>query len=294
MNPDPPLPPGDSYPLAGVLRVFEDAQRRRVALGEQLRAVIQGRDTQWAVPPGGDAEAMLRAIADGTIEGPVPILARMYRGAIAEERESLKLVETAVRAHPAWPWLKDVRGIGPSLAGRLLARLDIGRATSPASFWAYCGLATVAAREWTCTRCRTTVRRPAHRPPSGGAPRCPRRGCGGTLHEMDPTARIAQPWRGAGGAPAFDRAAKQACYLIGVSFTRQGGRYKEYYKEVRAQLEAAHPDWPKARRYLTALRRTEKRFLADLWCAWREAEGLPIPGPHAGARDRRSHREMVG
>lgn len=227
-------------PLRASVRLFEDAQRRRLATGEQLRAILQGRDTSWGCHAVDDADAVLEAIRTGADAGPVPLLAALHRRAAEDEASGLALVGAAVEAHPTWPWLEGVRGVGATLAGRLLSRLDIERARTPSSFWSYCGLATTA------------------------------RG----------TERAAQQWMPEHGRPSYDRAAKQACYLIGVSFMRRGGRYKAYYQEVRASTDLAHPEWPRVRQYLTALRRTEKRFLADLWSVWCEATGRFVPGPH--------------
>ena len=39
-----------------------------------------------------------------------------------------------------------------------------------------------------------------------------------------------------------------------------------------AHLASAHPEWPAKRTHLAAVRATVKRFLADLWVAWHEAE----------------------
>ena len=51
------------------------------------------------------------------------------------------------------------------------------------------------------------------------------------------------------------------------------------------RLDVAKPDWIPRRRHLTALRMTEKLFLAHLWLVWREQLGLPITAPYADSRD---------
>lgn len=45
--------------------------------------------------------------------------------------------------HVVWPWLSGVAGVTPGMAARLLERLDATKASTPSSFWAFCGLATV-------------------------------------------------------------------------------------------------------------------------------------------------------
>ena len=47
------------------------------------------------------------------------------------------------------------------------------------------------------------------------------------------------------------------------------------YDERKAHLGDDAPEWPAKRVHLAAVRATVKRFLADLWVAWHEAEGAP-------------------
>src|SRR5215218_7110289 len=138
---------------------YERAQRDRLRYGEQLRAILQRRDVRWGSvdeDPDGDPDALLREIR-ATGGGPVPILGRLYSNAWDQEREMGGQMQALIARHPAWPFLHGVRGIGSVLAARLLSRLDIARAPSPASFWAYCGLGTVAAEELVCDRCGARV-----------------------------------------------------------------------------------------------------------------------------------------
>ena len=133
---------------------YERAQRDRIRYGEQLRAILQRRDPRWDLDVGADVDAdeLLRMIRT-TGGGPVPILGRLYANAWAQECEMGAQMEAFIWHHPAWPWLRQVRGVGSILASRLLSRLDVARAPSPASFWAYCGLGTVAAEELVCELC---------------------------------------------------------------------------------------------------------------------------------------------
>jgi hypothetical protein len=261
---------------------YERAQRDRIRYGEQLRAIIQGRDARWElsvdVDQSADPDALLREIRDSG-GGPVPILGRLYAAAWRQECEMGAQMQSLIGRHPAWPWLRGVRGVGSVLAARLLSRLDLTRAPSPASFWAYCGLGTVAAEEHVCERCGTRVfvapgTRVAapHAPPSG------RGRCAGVLRPRGLTedVRVAQGRPRRGERAPYDMEAKTICYLIGVSFVRCGGPYRAVYDERKAHLAAMHADWPAKRVHLAAVRATVKRFLADLWVAWREAEGAPV------------------
>ena len=277
--------------LRWIASAFDSAQQLRIKTGEQLRAVLQGRDRKWVVgsPIIDDPDELLGRIRGGGTLGPVPLLGAAYQRYWKDEREMQRLMSEHVAAHPAWPWLSRVRGIGPSLAARLLSRLDVERAPTPSSFWSYCGLATVTAEVHRCDLCghRVTLAagrrvRAPHRSPSTSEP------CGGALvpDTTDDAAqvRVAQPRPSRGESAPYDRTAKQLCYLVGVSFLRTGGAYKAHYGDQRTRLDERKPDWTPRRKHLTAMRMTEKLFLAHLWIVWRESVGLPVTTPYGEAR----------
>jgi hypothetical protein len=274
--------------LKWIAAAFESAQAQRLRTGEQIRALVESRGGLQR--PGNhtsDIEALLARIRAGAAPAPFTALGDAYRREWNEERDLLRLLSERIARHPAWPWLERVRGIGPSLAARLLARLEIERAPTPSSFWSYCGLATVAADVYRCAECGYELSlpsgrhvRPSHRVPGSTQP-CP----GALLPVGEGARRVAQPRPNRGESAPYDREAKKLCYLIGVSFVRQGDTYKRYYNEQRARLEVAKPDWIPRRRHLTALRMTEKLFLAHLWLVWREQLGLPVTAPYAESRD---------
>jgi hypothetical protein len=260
---------------------YERAQRDRLRYGEQLRAILQRRDARWGLGSSDEADedpdALLREIRE-TGGGPVPLLGRMYANAWEQERHMGAQMQGLIARHPAWPFLREVRGIGSVLAARLLSRLDLSRAPSPASFWAYCGLGTVAAEEFVCERCGARVFvAPGTRVSAPHALAGGRGTCAGPLRPrgLAGGVRVAQGRPRRGERAAYDIEAKTICYLIGVSFVRCGGPYREVYDERKAHLASMHGDWPAKRVHLAAVRATVKRFLADLWVAWREAEHVP-------------------
>jgi hypothetical protein len=283
------------HTLTWLARTFELAQRERIRRGERIRAIAQARDLSWDAPVAGmDAEELLARIERGETLGPVPFLGMLYQHAWAEERELSRLLEDAVTQHPAWPWLMQIRGVGPRLAARLLSRLRIELARSPASFWAYCGLATVQATEYRCATCGARTLAPSR----GAVPSrhlgADRRACDGRFARVatPECQRVAQPKPRRLEARSYDASAKTICFLIGTSFSRQGGPYKLFYREAFERYTCRHPEWPAKRRVLAAMRLTVKLFLKHLWMVWREAEGLssefsatpsatgaPTPGP---------------
>lgn len=102
----------------------QSTQRQRIRLSNQLSAIERG-----------DSPA--------NPELPTLFMARFE----AIEKEVDGFIAQAIAEHPAWPWLKGVKGIGPALAGRLLAPIDIQRATSVSALWKYAGQGVTAEGE---------------------------------------------------------------------------------------------------------------------------------------------------
>jgi hypothetical protein len=89
----------------------------------------------------------------------------------------------------------------------------------------------------------------------------------GNLRVAQPRPRKLEPRR-------YDATAKTICFLIGTSFSRQGGPYKLYYQAAYTRYASRHPDWPAKHLVFAAMRVTVKLFLKHLWIVWREAEGM--------------------
>lgn len=117
---------------------YEEARSARIAKGEQIHARLR------EVGRRGQEDSLLESIREGEVDGPVPALGCAYRESCAEELAAGERLRKGLESHPAWAWLAHVDGVTPTLAGRLLGKLDVTRAETPSSFWAYCGLATVA------------------------------------------------------------------------------------------------------------------------------------------------------
>ena len=274
--------------LRWIADAYDQAQRVRLQAGERIRAIVQGRDPRLGGEISGDSDELLRAIRNNHDDGPVPLLARTYRRHWEEEQELRIAMEVALQTHPVWPWLSEVRGIGPTLSARLLARLDIRRAPTPSSFWAYCGLATVPAQLFGCADCGMTASAARGRRVPNSHKNAAGNSCPGPLHIIAAPEglRVAQPMPARGESASYDRHAKKICYLIGVSFLRSRSSYREHYDRERERLVSERPDWSKARQHLASLRKMEKLFLSHLWAVWAEAEGIPIVRPYAHERMR--------
>lgn len=65
---------------------------------------------------------------------------KMAAGIEQIEKWALVEVERIGVHHPMWKWLTDNKGVGPTLAGFILAEFDPHRAERPSSFWKFAGL----------------------------------------------------------------------------------------------------------------------------------------------------------
>lgn len=311
-------------PLRYLADRYEQSQRVRIATGERIRAILQGRDADaWARKPvepvdteaetelqdavepeiveDDVADAHLKAIVRGETEEPIPLLARTYRRHWEEERETFGAMTASLEAHPAWSWLSQVKGIGPTLACKLLARLDVTLPRTPSGFWMYCGLATVPATAYKCDVCGLERAWPLGYSVTGNHQALgTARKCKGMLQALPGEALAAMPKAAGGQKRAYDAYAKKVCYLIGCQFEKLGTRapYGRFYREHLAKLEREHAAWAAGRRRFTALRIVEKLFLSHLYEVWREALGLEVVEHYASSRlgheGRIAPEEMIG
>jgi hypothetical protein len=273
--------PGSELRL--LYRLFEDAQRARIAHGERLRAFLQGRSFAGSGETSRDVEELLTEIQRGQSAGAPVVLERAYARAADEEVMLAVELRVAVEGHPAWAWLKQQRGIGHLLAARLLSRLDVARARTPSAFWAYCGLATVPGTAYRCTECGLEAGYPTgYRVNATHQSRAGSRQCKGELSLVadQRSTRVAPRRTLAGGRTTYDAQARKSCYLIGVSLLRTRSDYRSYYDAERERLEERRAGWTPKRCHLSALRKMEKAFLVDLWLAWRRAVNLPTVQPY--------------
>jgi len=264
-------------------QLYEEAQRTRIAHGERLRAIFQGRSFGGSSTETADPDALLKEVSLGASVGAPQLLERAYARAKDDELSAAAALRDAVGRHPAWPWLSTVRGMGHLLSARLLSRLDIVRASTPSAFWAYCGLATIPGVAFRCASCGLEIAYPLGYEPSG--PHQKRSGattCAGTLAPTPAPGpvRVAPRRTALGGRAGYDARARESCYLVGISMLRCGSEYREYYDAEREKLAATRPGWTPKRCHLSAMRKMEKAFLRDLWIAWRRAAGLSVVGPY--------------
>lgn len=196
-----------------------------------------------------------------------------------------------IKDHPLWTnWLKYVYGIGPCLAGGLIARAlgSVERSHHVSQHWAYAGLAVVMDK-WLCHACQNEIE---HQPEymqkdMASAVRCPK--C------QNPMAPIGHAQRRVKGQQSdFNERLKVLYWKIGESFVKQSALksgYRALYDRFRIQVEErgctkVHLNEKKQRipcfdahKFAKAKRLTVKVFASHIWQKGRELAGLPISDP---------------
>lgn len=206
-----------------------------------------------------------------------------------------RLAMAEIREHPLWTgWLRDVKGIGPCLAGGILAWIDITKAKHVGNLWKYCGLA-VSIDSYICKQCGKEI--PKERVPSieerieagrGEEPaRCP--DCNAILRIYGHADR-----REKGKMTGYNPKAKTLAWKIGVSFVKQNAEksgYRRLYDQMREKVNAGtcnkiHRNDKKevipcfdAHKFAKAKRLTVKIFFAHVYKVWRGLLDLPVSDP---------------
>lgn len=110
------MPSINDLPVLEYLRTT--FQRERIRMGNRVAAVEDGRSH----------------VEIATIE--------RYQARFADlENEVTCEIAQTVKEHEMYDWFRRVKGIGPGLAGCLLAHIDIEKANSVSALWKYAGLA---------------------------------------------------------------------------------------------------------------------------------------------------------
>jgi hypothetical protein len=198
-----------------------------------------------------------------------------YVGLEKAEKDHFKRLEAVVQESPIWGWLKEVRGIGPALAGMLISEIDIGRARYVSSLWKYAGLDVGPDGAGRCRQEKHLVKREY----------VDREG-----KTKERNSITFNPWL-----------KTKLLGVLAASFVKQGEKspYAVYYRDYKRRLEShakygMHRDGEadeemggkiyKGRRHDMAMRAMVKLFLADLYKAWRPLVGLPVLPPYSEAK----------
>ena len=196
-------------------------------------------------------------------------------------------IAVLVQAYPIYDHVSALKGIGPTLAAKLIALVgDISTFTNVSKLWRFSGYATIADPKWQppvhtprieddsdlCTLCG--------RPEDEHVDSVPAALRDGESfidygHDANFNApRIAE--RAVKGEKLhYNKRLKVALYLVATSFMRSRSPYRAVYDAAREKYDRTRPEWTPLHKHRAALRIMVKVFLTHFWRRWRTLEGLP-------------------
>jgi hypothetical protein len=122
----------DREVIRTIVRTLYDFQDLRIRLAGRLRKKANEEDME--MPPDAD-EIDLEDSA-------LPIVKRTWGEMVKWEAELKKVLAAELKGIPIYEsFLKDVKGIGPQLAGVIISEYDITKAPTVSNLWSFTGLA---------------------------------------------------------------------------------------------------------------------------------------------------------
>ena len=202
--------------------------------------------------------------------------------ALEQEKILKNTAKAKIAEHPVWQqWLSRVNGIGPCLAGGLLATGDPAKANSMSAMWRYYGL-DVKSLGVLCTGCKRQWGADEEAPGAS----CP--DCKAPIFRMGQSRRPEK-----GEKLGYSPDAKVLAFKIGSQFVRtKNSQYRKLYEQFRAKVDAGtchkiHIDTktkeeypcPDAHKFAKARRMVAKIFIGHYWTVSRALLGLPVQKP---------------
>lgn len=184
-----------------------------------------------------------------------------------DEGKLLKEIELELKSVPVWQWLKTVKGIGPAMAGGLVAWIDdISRSPHVSSLWKYAGLHVVDGA--------APGRKRGEKAPWNWRLKTHTWKC------VKQLLMAQSPKTGGGFYDTWYRKYKsdevEKCERAGMKIVPSAGlptKNKKKY-EPEGTISIGHVD-------NRAKRKVAKLFLAHVWHVWRAMDGLPTESPYA-------------
>jgi hypothetical protein len=189
------------------------------------------------------------------------VLIDQYIGLEKQEATQFSRLGNVLKDFPIYnEFLVNVYGIGPAMAGVILSEINIHAAEYPSSLWKYAGLDVAGDGQGRSRRKEHLVE--------------------SIYIDAD---GVEQTKNGISFNPFLKT---KLVGVLGSSFIKQSAakcQYRKIYDDYKHRLEnsPAHADKSKGHRHNMAVRYAVKRFLADLYVAWRTLEGLPVANEYS-------------
>lgn len=198
------------------------------------------------------------------------VLVAQYIDLLADEKQHFNRIQHVLTEFPIYTeWLESIRGVGPAMGGVMLSEFDITKAEYPSSLWAYAGLDVAKDGQGRSRKKEHLIDIPYIDKDGNDAIRK-----GITFNPFLKTKLVG---------------------VLGPSFIRLGGPYRDIYDNYKNRLEnsPAHMEKTKKHRHNMAVRYMIKRFLVDLYKVWRKMEGLPVADEYSIAKLGLVHKKAV-
>ena len=278
-----------NHNLRLIVRGAYDLQKIRIQMGNRIVGNLKvklgqapGQPEEEMDAAGKDLLRTLRAdykkITDGVAGGGIPsprrfkalgvistytelCLISQYLDIEQSEDQHFRRLGNILKEYPVYTeFLEGVRGVGPAMAGVILSEIDISKARHPSSLWKYAGLDCAADGKGRSRKAQhlevvTYVNKDGEEAQRNGI--------------------TFNPWL-----------KTKLVGVLGSSFVKAGGPYREIYDGCKHRLEnhAVYATVSKGHRHNMAVRYMVKMFLVDLYTVWRELEGLPVSLPYQEAK----------
>lgn len=188
-------------------------------------------------------------------------LVNLYETLLQSEETQFKLLKPLIAEFPIWgAFLKGVRGVGPAMAGVIIAEIDITKAKYSSSLWKYAGL-DVAEDGKGRSRHKAHLVDVQYTDASGEV--CTKKGI--TFNPFLKTKLTGVL------SDLFIRMKSEPYVTI----------YGDYKHRIASRNDAT---LTKGHIHNMAKRYAVKRFLSDLYVAWRTVEGLPVAPDYQEAK----------
>lgn len=272
----------DRFALKRKVRMFYDLQR--------MRLQVLGR-----IAPKAEGAAIQLHPYD------LAILERRGQDLHTAEKWALEDVKDHLKTMPFYVNVlsnkKRYKGIGPTLAGVILAENDIRRQSTPSKMWSFAGLAPVAA--FRCKECNSLVEQTGENGSSvfhhskvirrsfqkEGEEKEAKSKCSlapklMTKDDVYESGKSMRPTRG----EKLKYNAWLRSKLVGVAgpcLLKCNSPWRKFYDDYKHRWTTAGKGINDAHRHTAAVRYMVKMLLLDIWIEWRKAEGLPGRVPYA-------------
>lgn len=192
------------------------------------------------------------------------------------EKRALKEINRLLRKEPIWKWLKEQKGVGPTMGGVLVAYTNVKRAPTASALWKWCGLAVVDGR--------ADRRHKGHKCNYNPFLK------GKMLKVLaESFIKSNSPWRDI----YDDRKNRRKNQLVDTCMGCKGSGKYEKKPCTNCKGTGGPAPWgaSDAHRHRDALRVMVKQFLAQFWEEGRKLEGLEVRVPYAEEYLGRKHHE---